>query len=76
MRTKLINILLVILYIHSASLILVGIFFSLEKLPHGFTILIIGFTLLTMISFFDRYRLKKEIKKLKELNKTHLISEH
>lgn len=71
MSKKVTKILLVILYINSVSLILIGVLFNLEKLPHRFTMLIIGLILLTITSYFEKYWLKKEIKKLKELIKTN-----
>ncbi len=50
----------------SSAAVLLGAFFKLQHYPYGIEILIGGFVLGTIVSFYDTYRLKKKVKRLEE----------
>ncbi|KOH43183.1 GldL-related protein [Sunxiuqinia dokdonensis] len=66
MNEKRINSLIGVIYNLSAILVIIGAFFKLQHYPHGLSILITGFMLGSIISWADKFRLKKKIKSLEE----------
>ena len=66
MNEKRINSLIGVTYKLSAILVIIGAFFKLQHDPHGLSIIITGFTLGTLTSWVDNYRLKKKVKRLEE----------
>lgn len=66
MNEKRINSLIGVIYNLSAILVLIGAFFKLQHYPHGLSMVITGFTLGTLTSWVDNYRLKKKVKRLEE----------
>lgn len=72
MNDKQVNSLIGIFYSISAIAVLIGAFFRLQHYPNGLAILLIGFMLGTVTSFYDTFRLKKKIKRLEEqIKQTH-----
>jgi uncharacterized membrane protein len=55
-----------IFYSIAAVMVLTGTFLELQHNPNGSSILLYGFMLGTVISWYDTYRLKKKIKSLNE----------
>ncbi len=55
-----------IIYLISAVMVLVGVFFKLQHYPNGLSILLFGFMLGAVTSSYDTFRLKKKIKQLEE----------
>jgi uncharacterized membrane protein len=58
-------------YFISALLVILGAFFRLQHYPHGYSILILGFILGTIISTAGNSRLKKKIKQLEDQIKSN-----
>jgi hypothetical protein len=66
MTDKQVNSVIGIINFIAAIMVLAGAFFKLQHYPNGLSIMLFGFMLGAVNSYFDTLRLKKKIKQLEE----------